>query len=533
MRILLVVLFSLSISSCFSQINSTYRFGHKPFGEMHQNIQKWDDGYLVHSIQFGNPWEQNHLRMVDSNNVVEWMYEMDSNYARYFNTVVTNEHKVFCFGSPRHTGTTYPVDVFLTIIDSSFNIQLEKQITFPFNITLCQFFPAKDGGVIGIVNEICNYSRIMRIDRNGNILWFQGYQPITSPPSGFGRSRVMSIHYMNNNKYMVVGYLGFGGEQMNFTVDDNGNYIDSKYFEMVPDEDVPRVTTFNGTTFASWVQRRFSGESSVLLEMDTAFQLVSAHAMEFGDSSQYPTNIHYSGGDILLTGGLNFYPDHIGALFSIDKTSWTSNWGIETTVDGTGHLGYEFFHSLLNSNDEFVIASNYGPMDLSHNGGNNFNHWSLTNIDLMNGAGFCDGIMSPLTLTSITPNMIDYGMYMWGPTSWTEQLVTGSPIPHIPGQAELMCDNSDVGVISSISDERSDELIDVYPNPAKDLLNVQLNTSGTYQLCLFSTSGHLVQSTTIFNSDFHQMDVSILADGMYLLTITSDRTMIQRKIVVR
>jgi len=234
-----------------------------------------------------------------------------------------------------------------------------------------------------------------------------------------------------------------------------------------------------------------------------------------------------------LTGGLNFYPDHIGALFSIDKTSWTSNWGIETTVDGTGHLGYEFFHSLLNSNDEFIIASNYGPMDLSHNGGKNFNYWSLTNIDLMNGAGFCDGIASPLTLTSITPNMVDYGMYMWGPTSWTEQLVTGSPIPHIPGQAELMCDNSDVDIISSISDERSDELIDVYPNPAKDLLNVQLNTSGTYQLCLFSTSGHLVQSTTIFNSDFHQMDVSILADGMYLLTITSDRTMIQRKIVVR
>jgi hypothetical protein len=72
--------------------------------------------------------------------------------------------------------------------------------------------------------------------------------------------------------------------------------------------------------------------------------------------------------------------------------------------------------------------------------------------------------------------------------------------------------------------------INIYPNPANDLLNIQTDKINAYSIAVSSLSAHLLFSNEVKGS-MHQLDLSIFREGVYFITIRSKDFMTTRKIV--
>jgi hypothetical protein len=70
----------------------------------------------------------------------------------------------------------------------------------------------------------------------------------------------------------------------------------------------------------------------------------------------------------------------------------------------------------------------------------------------------------------------------------------------------------------------------IYPVPAHDRVTIEGLVQGT-AVQLFSADGRLI-STTRSTSDVHQVDVSGLAPGAYVLTVEQDGARVHRRVVV-
>lgn len=85
-----------------------------------------------------------------------------------------------------------------------------------------------------------------------------------------------------------------------------------------------------------------------------------------------------------------------------------------------------------------------------------------------------------------------------------------------------VCDTIEV-VISSVHDLTKYPQIELYPNPAKNQLHIQL--SGIDQqptdMQIFSLSGQLVKRESILSNEQHTADISALPNGVYILKLAS------------
>jgi len=74
------------------------------------------------------------------------------------------------------------------------------------------------------------------------------------------------------------------------------------------------------------------------------------------------------------------------------------------------------------------------------------------------------------------------------------------------------------------------ESVGVYPNPARDMLSIDLEKSGLYTLEICSINGQLLSSKS-FNGKSYQADLSSLPRGVYLLHIWSAELRVTQKII--
>lgn len=84
-----------------------------------------------------------------------------------------------------------------------------------------------------------------------------------------------------------------------------------------------------------------------------------------------------------------------------------------------------------------------------------------------------------------------------------------------------------------IEENRNPISISIYPNPSTGLFNVDLDDVGPISLSLFSLKGQVLQ--TIEYQDYEDsimLDLSNFSKGIYLLKITSDKSITYKKIIV-
>ena len=68
-------------------------------------------------------------------------------------------------------------------------------------------------------------------------------------------------------------------------------------------------------------------------------------------------------------------------------------------------------------------------------------------------------------------------------------------------------------------------MIEVSPNPASDVININGNFS---KAVLYATSGQVVFETTK-----NQISLTNVAGGIYYLQVTTDAGMVTRKVIIR
>jgi hypothetical protein len=86
-------------------------------------------------------------------------------------------------------------------------------------------------------------------------------------------------------------------------------------------------------------------------------------------------------------------------------------------------------------------------------------------------------------------------------------------------------DNFIVDVLSNINDESFADL-KLYPNPASDVLNIELKEAATIKI--FNSNGQAVISQAVSNN---QVDISSLPSGLFNMMITTDKGNTVRKFV--
>ena len=100
-----------------------------------------------------------------------------------------------------------------------------------------------------------------------------------------------------------------------------------------------------------------------------------------------------------------------------------------------------------------------------------------------------------------------------------------------PRMYEVLDLVNDVPVIISSIDEIINASTDIYPNPAKNTINIISNKAEMNIVEIYNLNGQLVYNK-VLASTIANLDVSNLVTGLYIITIKSDATTIKRKLVI-
>jgi hypothetical protein len=484
-------------------------------GEISAGVTAYQGGYLFASQQWGTASIPNMVRRINAaDSIVETM-RLDSTFTFYFHTVAVTNFNIFVFGVP--TFTTSQV-VNLIIMDSTFSVLQQKQIQLPFNIVTCKFFPAMDGGAIGVVQEVCNESRIFRLDAQGNILWSKNFVGIIQPPGGYDRTIVSSINMYASGRYLVCGHLGFGEGEFVFTIDDDGALLNSNTVELFPNDaytDGVRMSAFNGQQLFCVVDNATNGmDTTYLISFDTSLNVVQTRHLVLSDSTMQIRAIVVTPTEFICAFSMASYSpfDSVRvAICGIDKLTLALNWVTETQFDGTEDLSFGAVCGASDANNNPVFFGNYGLMNFQNNGGNNFDFLAMTKLDAVSHNGFCDGWVSTGLCTTI--NYINTPYYIDTIPSTNYSVVNYSHnITTLPvAQPVLMCGPSvNVDELSGMTE------ISAFPNPTNGIVS-------------FNSSVNVVVTDIYGNkvaeyANVMSIDLSEYAAAIYALTFYSDES---------
>jgi hypothetical protein len=96
--------------------------------------------------------------------------------------------------------------------------------------------------------------------------------------------------------------------------------------------------------------------------------------------------------------------------------------------------------------------------------------------------------------------------------------------------------NFTTGVVLGINTSTEDNSIEVFPNPAQELLNVQfsspLNEKGTLEIISITGQSLMKQNLNSFSSDLVSVNVSEIPAGIYFLSIKTANFSSQKRFLV-
>lgn len=81
-------------------------------------------------------------------------------------------------------------------------------------------------------------------------------------------------------------------------------------------------------------------------------------------------------------------------------------------------------------------------------------------------------------------------------------------------------------------DEIDATQINIFPNPASSVLNVQLGSESFNQATLIDLSGRTIQSTIISNRSFFEWQVDGIPSGIYLLQLSGENGILNRQVFI-
>lgn len=134
------------------------------------------------------------------------------------------------------------------------------------------------------------------------------------------------------------------------------------------------------------------------------------------------------------------------------------------------------------------------------------------------------------TITSVTGGLPPY-RYLWSDSSTTAAdsgLVAG--LYKVTITDSLGCHKTDSVVVTFINgiNELGEKQVNIYPNPANDILNVQWSIKTVAEISLEDMNGKTVRQFVVNGTLFNSFDIHDMPSGVYILRITDKETLQQQ-----
>jgi len=92
--------------------------------------------------------------------------------------------------------------------------------------------------------------------------------------------------------------------------------------------------------------------------------------------------------------------------------------------------------------------------------------------------------------------------------------------------------NCDMTLAIKVQQKNKFSSVNIFPNPANTILNVQMNEAKNIRFKIVNTIGEELISEEIKKPEF-KIDISALPDGIYFLRITEGEKNFSKKLVVQ
>jgi len=250
------------------------------------------------------------------------------------------------------------------------------------------------------------------------------------------------------------------------------------------------------------------------------------------------------------------------AKFRADN-DWAVNWGGDTFPEGTGVQDgpnipvtagdYKITFNSTTGDYKFEAVVEYDKISLVGKSGpfgdwpgaddsrdtyldkdpNDPNHWTLASVTLTDHGGASDGGVKFRAEAAWAIN--------WGAADFPVGTGTqdGPNIKTVAGtyKVDFRSDTGDYAFTepSSTYDLLSSDVITIFPNPAKDVLNITVNTDalkGEVKATLYGLKGEMIQVQTLNINGTAKMNVSGLQPGNYILQLSNATNFAGKSVVI-
>lgn len=164
---------------------------------------------------------------------------------------------------------------------------------------------------------------------------------------------------------------------------------------------------------------------------------------------------------------------------------------------------------------------------------NDPNHWTHPGVTLTDFAATTDGGVKFRAEAAWTTN--------WGAKDFPAGVGTpgGPNIEPIAGtyRIDFKSDTGEYAFLdpSSTYDILSSDVINIFPNPAKDIININVNTNafeGVVSIALYGMKGELVTQQALDNNGKLKINVANLLAGNYVIRISNDKNIVSKTVTI-
>ncbi len=306
------------------------------------------------------------------------------------------------------------------------------------------------------------------------------------------------------------------------------NYSD-KFVGIAVHEGIPQwPDPMQVTAYASG--SNFSGYPSMHIDRLIKDESVSQEVMEYyvllRSARPNPVSIGIetilSGQELTVEASATFYSNFTNANFRLAAII------IENDVTGTANT-----YSQSNA----YSGGAYGPMGGYENLPNPVPA-SMMVYDHVGRAllGGYNGVSGSVPTTLTDGQTVNYTFNYTVPTAYDIDQIHVAVVVIDTTTGQIVNSNSAYAGTLSVNDINSNSGFSVYPNPATDFVNLQINQDGKYAVKIYDITGKEVLSKApeFLSSDSDiSLPVSSLSQGMYIISIEGDTQSFSKKLIIK
>ena len=85
---------------------------------------------------------------------------------------------------------------------------------------------------------------------------------------------------------------------------------------------------------------------------------------------------------------------------------------------------------------------------------------------------------------------------------------------------------------TGINNESQNNSFSIFPNPSTDVLNIQMNNTGAFEMTVLDLTGKQLMTENILSqTDTYKLDISILPKGVYIIQLKSENELLTKQFV--